>query len=273
MQWIPISRAVRATRIAISPRFAIRSRRNIRSPSQRDVAVLLRRPGLSLCAEDGEGVDHARPGLRRFDDVIEVAHPRGDVRVREPIPIFAHELLLPGLRILRVLDLLLENDLDGAFRTHDRQLVGWPGEVEVPADVLRTHDVVRAAVRFPGDDGDLRDRRLAESEQELGPVPDDPAVFLLHPGKETGYVDEREERDVEAVAEADEASRLGRRVDVHGSGEDLRLVPDDANRPALQAGEAPGNVLRPIRVDLEPRVAVHDPTDHVPPVVRLVGLP
>src|SRR2546428_2189504 len=258
MQWIPISRAVRATRIAISPRFAIRSRRNIRSPSQRDVAVLLRRPGLSLCAEDGEGVDHARPGLRRFDDVIEVAHPRGDVRVREPIPIFAHELLLPGLRILRVLDLLLENDLDGAFRTHDRQLGGWPGEVEVPADVLRTHDVIRAAVRFSRYHGDLRDRGLTEGKQELRPVPDDPSVLLLDPRKETGHVDEGEERDVEAVAEADEASRLGRRVDVERSGEDLRLVPDDADGSALQAGGADPDPLRPIRADLQPRDAGPD---------------
>src|SRR5436309_6663127 len=238
MQWLPISRAVRATRIAISLRFAIRSRRNIRSPSQRDIAVLLRRPGLSFRGEDGEGVDHARPGLRRFDDVIEVAHPRGDVWVREPIPILAYELLLPGLRILRVLDLFLEDDLDRAFRTHDRQLGGWPGEVEVPADVLRTHDVIRAAVRFPGDDGDLRDRGLAEGEQELRPAPDDPAVLLFHAGKETGHVDEREERDVEAVAEPDEAGRLGRRVDVQGSREDLRLIPDDANGPALGAEES-----------------------------------
>src|SRR2546426_7858445 len=249
MQWIPISRAVRATRIAISPRFAIRSRRNIRSPSQRDVAVLLRRPGLSLRAEDGKGVDYPRPGLRRFDDVIEVAHPRGDVRVREPVPIFAHELPLPGLRILRVLDLFLEDDLDRAFRTHDRQLGGWPGEVEVPADVLRTHDVIRAAVRFPRDHGDLRYGGLAEGEQELRPVPDDPAVLLFHAGKETGHVDEREERDVEAVAEADEASRLGRRVDVQGSREDLRLVPDDANRPALQAGGDHAKGLGPIPAD------------------------
>src|SRR2546422_5229375 len=189
MQRIPISRAVRATRLAISPRFAMRSRRNIRSPSQRDIAVLLLRPGLSLRAENGKGVDHAGPRLRRLDDVIEVAHPRGDVRVREPIPIFAHELLLSGLRILRVFDLLLEDDLDRAFRTHDRKLGGWPGEVEVPADVLRTHDIVCAAVRFPRDHGDLRDGGLAEREQELRPVPNDPAVLLFHPRKETGYVD------------------------------------------------------------------------------------
>src|SRR3989475_6483427 len=243
MQWMPISRAVRATRIAISPRLAIRSRRNIRSPSQRDVAVLLRRPGLSLRPKDGEGVNHPRPRLGWFDDIIEVAHPRGNVRVREPVPIFAHELLLSGFRILRVFDLLLEDDRDRAFRTHDRELGRRPSEVEVPADVLRTHDVICAAVRFPRDDRDLRDRGLAEGEQELRAVPDDPAVLLLDPGKETGYVDKGEERDVEAVAEADEASRLGRRVDVQGSGEDLRLVPDNADGSALQTGEAHNDIL------------------------------
>src|SRR5438094_10262319 len=81
MQWIPISRAVRATRIAISPRFAIRSRRNIGSPSQRDVAVLLGRPALSFRAEDREGAHHTRPGLGRFSDAREDAYPRRHVRV------------------------------------------------------------------------------------------------------------------------------------------------------------------------------------------------
>src|SRR2546425_2418544 len=192
MQWMPISRAVRATRIAISPRLAIRSRRNIRSPSQRDVAVLLRRTGLSLRSEDGEGVDHARPSLRWFDDVIEVAHPRGNVRVREPVPIFAHELLLSDFRVLRVFDLLLEDDRDRAFWTHDRQLGRGPGEVEVSTDVLRTHDVVCAAVRFPRDHGDLRDGGLAEGKQELRPVPINPAVFLFDPWEESGHVNEGE---------------------------------------------------------------------------------
>src|SRR5256712_2455659 len=236
----------------------MRSRRNIRSPSQRDVAVLLRRSSLSLRAEDAKGVDHARPGLRRFDDVIEVTHPRGNVRVREPVSIFAHELLLPGLRILRVLDLLLEDDLDRAFRTHDRKRGGRPSEIEAPADVLRPHDVVRAAVRFSRYHGDLRDRGLTEGKQELRPVPDDPAVLLFHPGKETGHVDEGEERDVEAVAEPDEPSRLGRRGDVERSGEDLRLVPDDADGSALQAGGADHEGLRPKRADLQPRDAGPD---------------
>src|SRR3989442_9704695 len=98
---IPISRAVRATRIAISPRFAIKSRRNIRASSERDVAVLLRRPGLSFRPEDRERVDHAGSRLRRFDYVVEVAHPRSDVRVRETLAVPAGEFLPLACLVLR----------------------------------------------------------------------------------------------------------------------------------------------------------------------------
>src|SRR6266705_3683325 len=125
---IPISRAVRATRIAISPRFAIKSRRNIRASSERNVGVFLRRPGLSFRPEDRERVDHAGPRLLRFDHIVEVSHTRSDVWVREAIAIFAHEFLLPPLRVLRLLDFLLEDDLDRALGTHDGDLRGRPSE-------------------------------------------------------------------------------------------------------------------------------------------------
>src|SRR2546430_8916273 len=191
---IPISRAVRATRIAISPRFAIKSRRNICSSSERDVAVLLRRSALSFRSEDGERVNHAGPRFRGFDHVVEVSHPGGDVWVRKAIAVLAHELLLPPLRVLRLLDLLLEDDRDRAFRTHNRELGRRPSEVEVPADVLRTHDVVRAAVRFTREDRDLRDGRLTESKQELRAVSDNPVVLLFLPWKKSRNVDRKSVR-------------------------------------------------------------------------------
>src|SRR5207245_11142371 len=103
-QCTPISRAVGGRRIAISPPFAISSRRNIGSPSQRDVPVLLRRSGLPLRAQHGECVDDAGPGLRRLDHVVQIAHAGGDVGVRESIAILDGELLLPLPRLLRFLD-------------------------------------------------------------------------------------------------------------------------------------------------------------------------
>src|SRR3989475_9621317 len=269
---IPISRAVRATRIAISPRFAIKSRRNICSSSERDVAVLLRRSALSFRSEDGERVNHAGPRFRGFDHVVEVSHPGGDVWVRKAIAVLAHELLLPPLRVLRLLDLLLEDDRDRAFRTHDRELRRRPSEVEVPADVLRTHDVVRPAVRFPRDDRDLRDGRLAEGEQELRAVTDDAVVLLLLPGKESGNVDEGEQGNVEAIAEPHEPRSFDRRIDVERPRLNLRLIPDDPGGSPLEASKTNDDILSPLFMDLEPRIAVDDPPDHVSHVVRFVGL-
>src|SRR2546425_4864633 len=244
-QWMPISRAVRATRIAISPRFAIRSRRNIGSPSQRDVPVFLGRSGLPLRAQHGERVDDAWPGLRRLDHVVQVAHAGGDVRVCESIAILEDEFLLPFLRFLRFLDFFLEDDLHRAFRTHDGELRRGPCGVEVATDVLRTHDVVRSAVRLPSDRGHLRDRRLAVRVQELRAVPDDPAVLLRSPRQQARDIDERQEGEVEAIAEADETGRLDRGCDVQGAREHLRLIADDPDRVTVEAGRGRGELFGP----------------------------
>src|SRR3989475_2045939 len=251
---IPISRAGRATRIAISPRFGIKGRRNICSSSGGVVAVFLRRSVFSFRAEQGERVNPGGPALRRFDYVVEVSHRGGDVRVRKAIAVLAHELLLPPFRVLRLLDLLLEDDRDRAFRTHNRELGRRPSEVEVPADVLRTHDVVRAAVRFPRDDRDLRDGRLTESKQELRAVSDNPVVLLFLPWKKSRNVDEREEGDVEAVAEPNEPRSFDRGIDVERARLNFRLIPDDADRSPLEASKAHDDILGPFFMDLEPRV-------------------
>ncbi len=65
---------------------------------------------------------------------------------------------------------------------------------------------------------------------------DDPAVLLLRARKEAGHVLEDEQRDVERVAEADEARALDRRVDVEDAGQVHRLVRDDADGRGRRAG-------------------------------------
>ena len=139
--------------------------------------------------------------------------------------------------------------------------------------MLRAHHVVRAAVCLPGDDRDLRDRCLAVRKEELRPVADDPAVFLLDAGEEPRDVDERQEADVERIAEPHEPRGLDRRIDVERAREDLRLIPDDADRIAFEPREAHDDVPRPMLVHLEPGSAVDDSGDDVAHVVRLVGLP
>ena len=86
---------------------------------------------------------------------------------------------------------------------------------------------------------------------------DDAAVLLLGAGEEAGHVFKRDQRDVEGVAEADEARRLGRGVDVEHAGEERRLVGDDADGAAIQPREADDDVAREVLLHLE-EVAVID---------------
>ena len=155
---------------------------------------------------------------------------------------------------------------------HHRDLGRRPGEVEVGADVLRAHDVVRAAVRLARDHRQLRHRRLGVGVEELRAVADDPAPLLRGAGQEAGHVDEGDERDVERVARADEARRLDRRVDVEHAGERARLVADDADRVAAEPREAADDVLGEALVHLEELAVVDDLRDHLLHVVRLVRL-
>lgn len=80
---------------------------------------------------------------------------------------------------------------------------------------------------------------------------DDAAVLLRAPRQEAGHVDEGDDRNVEGVAEANEARRLGRGVDVEAARELLRLVGYHAHRRALHSAEASDDVLCEIGRDLE----------------------
>ena len=97
-----------------------------------------------------------------------------------------------------------------------------------------------------------------------------PPYSCTVPGRKPGHVLERDERDVERVAEPDEPRALHRRVDVERAGEHRRLVRDDADRPAVEPREADDDVLRVVLVDLEKVAVVDDRVDDVEHVVGLV---
>ncbi len=124
--------------------------------------------------------------------------------------------------------------------------------------MLGAHDVVRAAVRLTGDDGDLADRRLAVRVEQLRAAADDAVVLLLGAGQEARDVDEGDDRDVEGVAGAHEAGGLLGGVDVEAAGELGRLVGDDADAAAVDATEADDDVLGALGLDLEELVVVEE---------------
>src|SRR6185437_7511444 len=101
---------------------------------------------------------------------------------------------------------------------------------------------------------------------------DDAAVFLLDAWQEARNVLKGDDGDVEAVAEADEARALIRRVDVEHASQHGRLLRDDADRTAIHAGEADDDVARPLRMNLEKAATVDHRLDDQLHVIRLIGV-
>ena len=83
-------------------------------------------------------------------------------------------------------------------------------------------------------------------------------MLLVGAGHETGHIHEGDDRDVEAVAEADEARRLVAGIDVEHPGQHARLIGDDADAVPAQAREADDDIRGEILVDLEEDAVVDD---------------
>ena len=131
---------------------------------------------------------------------------------------------------------------------------------------------MRAAVALAEGDRHLRDRGLAIGIKEFRTVGDDGAVLLLRARQEARDVHQGDERNVEGVAEADEARGLAGRVDVQHAGQHVGLVRDDTDAAAVHVREAHDDVLGEILVDLEETVVVHDAADDAVHVVGLVRI-
>ncbi len=83
-------------------------------------------------AEDPEAerADHRRAGLARVDYVVAHGVAGGYVGVDDLLEL-GHQLGALGVRVLRGLDLLAEDDVHSALRAHHRDLGGRPGDYQV----------------------------------------------------------------------------------------------------------------------------------------------
>ena len=232
--------------------------------------MLLGRQDLALGAQQAQRADDLDPGLVRRDDRVDVPALGRDVGVGEGVLVLRDQLGTLRLRVLGVLELVPVEDVDRALGAHHGDLGGRPGDVDVGAEVLGPHHVVRPAVGLAGDDGDQRHRGLGVGVDQLRAAADDAVPLLVGAGQEAGHVHEGQHRDVERVAGAHEARGLLRRVDVEGARELHRLVGDDADRPALDPAEAHDDVRREERLDLEELLVVQHRGDDLVHVVRLV---
>ena len=74
--------------------------------------------------------------------------------------------------------------------------------------MLATHDDVGSAIALAELDGDFRHGRLAVGVEQFRSVGDDSAIFLLGSREESRHIDQRDDRNVERVAEAHETGTL-----------------------------------------------------------------
>ena len=162
-------------------------------------------------------------------------------------------------------------NLNGPLGPHHRDLSRRPGQGYVVAHGLGVHDDVCAAVRLAGGDVDPRDGGSGVGEGQLRAVTDHPTPFEVLAGVEARSVDERQQRQVEGVAEGDEAGALARSGDVESPGDAPGLVRHDADRSPAHRGEPGDQVGRPQGVQLEQVAVVDDATDDVAAVVGAVG--
>ncbi len=137
--------------------------------------------------------------------------------------------------------------------------------------MLRRHHNVGAAVRFAQRHRHLGHRGLTVGKQQLRTVSDDAAILLTSTRKESRNVDERDDRNIESVAEPHEPRGFARGVDVQHARHILGLVGNDTNGLSVETGKAGDDVLCKRLVGLEEVAVVDHRANHLIHVVGLVG--
>ena len=112
------------------------------------------------------------------------------------------------------------------------------GEATVEVRPWAVLQASREAEGLAADDGYPGHFALGDGIDEAGACPLDPVLFRFEADHKPGVVHKDNHREVEGVAELDEARGLFGRGDVHGATHSAGVVEHHANRVAVRAGEA-----------------------------------
>ena len=141
------------------------------------------------------------------------------------------------VRVLDGGDLVGVHGVDGGLRAHHGDAGGRQGDRGIGRERRPGHRVEAGAVGLADDHRDLRHGRLAHRRHHLRPVTDDALALDGRADHEPGHVGQEDQREVEGVAQPDEAGRLVGGVDEQGAGEMGRVVGDDADRMPVETAE------------------------------------
>ena len=236
--------------------------------------MLLRRVRVTLCGGHPQGVNQLRASLLRLDDVVNVPFLCRHVRVGKFVFKFLDPLSPEGLDVGRLRQLPPVENIHGPLGPHHGDLGRWKGQIVIGPHVLGPHHAIGPPIGLADDDREFRHRGLTIGKEELGPVLDNPAVFLGGPGEISGDILKSDDRDVEAVAGPDEPGSLNRGVDIQTAGQHHGLVGNNPHGLAVQPREADEDVLREMFLHLEEIALINDHPDeffHVVRFVRIVG--
>ena len=163
-------------------------------------------------------------------------------------------------------------DIAGSFGSHHGNLSSGVCEVHVCPDALGVHHDISTSVGFTGDERDFRHRRLGKGIDNLGSVPDDAVVLLLHTRQETWYILDGDEGDVEAVTEADETGSLVGSINIEGSSQEVGLVGYETDGTSCHTSETYDNILCKFRLNFEEVLLVADWLDDIADVIGNIGI-
>ena len=93
---------------------------------------------------------------------------------------------------------------------------------------------------------------------------------MLRAGEVTGYVFERQQRNIKSIAKSHETRTFHRSIDIEDPSEVSRLIADDADGATIEACETHDQILRVVFMDFEEIAVVHNGMKRIFDVVRLL---
>ena len=174
--------------------------------------MLLGRQTLALGSELSQTAANAETSVAWLDDVVDIAILSSLIRIGKLLGILLFLLCQECLHVLAgfllCLGFLATEHCNGTAGTHYGNLRRWPCEVQVGTQLLATHHDVATTIALTQCDSNLWHGSLAVSVEQLCTMKDDSIVLLTCTWQESWYVNERYDRNIEGIAETNEASCL-----------------------------------------------------------------
>src|SRR5699024_11785602 len=138
-----------------------------------------------------------------------------------------------------------------ALGSHHTDLGCRPGEVEIGPELLGTHHDVGATEGLASDDGNFWNRCFSVGIDEFCTAANNAGVFLIYAGQEPWHIDERDDGEIESIAESHKTSGLFRCCDIQGASQLRWLVGDDAYGATFDSAQTDDDIWGIAFLDLQ----------------------